>query len=193
MKISWIAALAGLVIASVASAAGVTAYKTDFGMMQVHNLGGSKFYATYPTKNGRLIGHFSGRTFQGQWVQNRSGKKCKKEVNGSRYWGRAIFVFSKNFRNFSGQWSHCGKQPNRKWNGSFVGGQLPGMLARPGPGPKTGPVGKCAKFPLGCGPGYTDLRLRGIDCQRRTQVGCLCWKGLESKAVCNAYRAQKRR
>jgi len=190
MKISWIIGLVGLVVAGSAGAATVTSYQTSFGAMHVHNLGSANFSANYATQNGRLFGQFSGHRFVGQWVQNRSEQKCKKEIKGSHFWGRAIFVFSEDFRNFSGQWSYCGMEPSETWNGKYAGGPLPGAMMQPAP---QTPMDKCARFPLGCGPGYTDLRLRGIDCQGRTQVGCLCWKGLASKAVCKAYRDQKRR
>ncbi|MCG6871744.1 MAG: hypothetical protein LJE84_05595 [Gammaproteobacteria bacterium] len=49
----------------------------------------------------------------------------------------------------------------------------------------------CAKWPLGCGPGYQSERLRGIDCQGRSEIGCLCWKNKASKQVCDEYRANK--
>jgi hypothetical protein len=51
----------------------------------------------------------------------------------------------------------------------------------------------CQEYPIGCGPGYTDPRLQGIDCQGRTQIGCLCWKGLASERECREYREKKKR
>jgi len=53
------------------------------------------------------------------------------------------------------------------------------------------PVGDCATYPIGCGPGYSNPKLEGIDCGGRSEIGCLCWKNLASEQQCDAYRASK--
>jgi len=53
------------------------------------------------------------------------------------------------------------------------------------------PEGDCATYPIGCGPGYSNPKLEGIDCGGRSEIGCLCWKNLASKQECDAYRASK--
>lgn len=53
------------------------------------------------------------------------------------------------------------------------------------------PKGDCVTYPIGCGPGYTNPKLKGIDCGGRSEIGCLCWKNLASKQECDAYRAKK--
>ena len=53
------------------------------------------------------------------------------------------------------------------------------------------PAGDCASYPIGCGPGYTNPKLTGIDCEGRSEIGCLCWKDLATEQQCAAYRASK--
>jgi hypothetical protein len=55
------------------------------------------------------------------------------------------------------------------------------------------PAGDCVTYPIGCGPGYANPKLRGIDCGGRSEIGCLCWKNLASKQECDAYSASKKK
>ena len=164
-----------LLVAPVLQAADVSEWDTDFGRMYINELGAPQFAATYEFNSGRVFGRLYQRRFEGTWVQGRSSERCRKRVAGSRYWGRAEFVFDRSLTQFQGRWSYCGGPMDGKWSGQLAERETKAP-------PPARPLTRCEQYPLGCGPGYTAERLRGIDCGGRTQVGCLCWKKLGSKA-----------
>ena len=72
----------------------------------------------YGFSNGRFIGTMmdGGARFEGKWIQDKSGQRCSRSVNGSHYYGRAWFETSGN-RRFRGAWSYCDARPNLGWVG----------------------------------------------------------------------------
>lgn len=72
----------------------------------------------YGLSNGRFIGTMmdGGARFEGKWIQDKSGQRCSRSVNGSHYYGRAWFQALGN-RRFKGGWSYCDARPNLDWVG----------------------------------------------------------------------------
>ena len=72
----------------------------------------------YDFSNGRFIGTMmdGGSRFEGKWIQDKSGQRCSRSVNGSHYYGRAWFETLGN-RRFKGAWSYCDARPNLGWVG----------------------------------------------------------------------------
>ena len=47
--------------------------------------------ANYGWSNGRLVGFQNSERFEGRWVQDKSGRRCKDIVDGSFYHGKVWF------------------------------------------------------------------------------------------------------
>jgi len=166
-------------------------WDTDFGRMRIDNLGSPRFDARFSHDQGRVFGDLEGLHVTGYWTQDRGDRPCSQPYAGSYYWGNVYFDFNPAFTRFQGKRGYCGARPRTTWNGSRGGPpavRMPEFVPPQDAAPRT----PCEQYPLGCGPGYRNPALRGIDCQGRTEIGCLCWKDLASKAECDAYRREKR-
>ncbi len=73
--------------------------------------------ARYHQGGGKLVGSFDGLVFTGMWVESHSRRKCGSQKNGSAYWGKVRFTFTKNFDAFKGVWGYCDDVPTKKWDG----------------------------------------------------------------------------
>ncbi|MGD9851981.1 MAG: PPC domain-containing protein [Nitrospirales bacterium] len=73
--------------------------------------------ARYHQDGGRLVGGFDGLVFTGMWVESHSKRKCPSQQNGSAYWGKVRFTFTKNFDAFKGVWGYCEDVPTKNWDG----------------------------------------------------------------------------
>ena len=73
---------------------------------------------TYDWSNGRFLGIWlnKGAGFEGRWVQDKSGQRCKDLVGGSFYHGKAWFKLTSK-RAFVGKWSYCNQEPKLDWVG----------------------------------------------------------------------------
>jgi len=164
-------------------------WQTDLGRMQIQDLGAPDFTARFSKHHGRVFGRLRGLRMSGNWTQERGEQRCAEPYGGSYYWGSVVLDFDPGFTSFHGARGFCGSQLVETWNGSRAGGvQMPSFV----PPPPSRPATPCEQYPLGCGPGYSNPALRGINCEGRTEIGCLCWKDLASKSQCDAYRREKR-
>ena len=122
--ISALIGVAGLPIQSLADATWTTEWTNPDG-------GKSKTQATfydrtqsdgrvghYGWSNGRFIGSMmdGGARFEGKWIQDKSGQRCNRSVNGSHYYGSAWFETQGGER-FAGGWNYCDASPNLGWRG----------------------------------------------------------------------------
>ena len=73
----------------------------------------------YGWSNGRFMGYYidGGKGFEGKWVQDKSGKKCKYSVDGSFYHGH-VWFYTDDGRNFQGEWGYCDDDPSLIWRGA---------------------------------------------------------------------------
>ena len=72
----------------------------------------------YGWSNGRFIGVYinNSASFEGRWIQDKSGQRCDDSVDGSFYHGKVWFkVLNKNY--FKGKWGYCNATPNFDWRG----------------------------------------------------------------------------
>jgi len=72
----------------------------------------------YGWSNGRFIGVYinNSNSFEGSWIQDKSGQRCDDSVDGSFYHGKVWFkVLNKN--SFKGKWGYCNATPNFDWRG----------------------------------------------------------------------------
>ena len=122
--ISALIGVAGLPIQSLADASWTTEWTSPDG-------GKNKTQATfydrtrsdgrvghYGWSNGRFIGSMmdGGARFEGKWIQDKSGQRCNRSVNGSHYYGSAWFETQGGER-FAGGWNYCDASPNLGWRG----------------------------------------------------------------------------
>ena len=72
-------------------------------------------------KRNRFIGSYKdgGASFEGYWVQDKSGQECNSLVDGSRFYGKAWFKMVSEGK-FEGRWGYCDTAPIFAWNGYQV-------------------------------------------------------------------------
>ena len=72
-------------------------------------------------KRNRFIGSYSdgGASFEGYWVQDKSGQECSNIVDGSRYYGKVWFKMVSEGK-FEGRWGYCDTAPIFAWNGKQI-------------------------------------------------------------------------
>ena len=72
-------------------------------------------------KRNRFIGSYKdgGASFEGYWVQDKSGQECNSLVDGSRFYGKAWFKMVSEGK-FEGRWGYCDTAPIFAWNGHQV-------------------------------------------------------------------------
>ena len=89
--------------------------------------------ASLATKVNSLIGHYAndkrnrfigsykdgGASFEGYWVQEKSGQECSSIIDGSRFYGKAWFKMVSEGK-FEGRWGYCDTAPIFAWNGHQV-------------------------------------------------------------------------
>jgi len=75
----------------------------------------TEIQATFPVKNGRIMGKLNGNTMAGYWVQDSSGRRCSYQKDNSFYWGKIVLNFTP--RSFSGYWGYCEDEPRSGWRG----------------------------------------------------------------------------
>jgi len=73
----------------------------------------------YGVRGGRVLGAIRGRVLNGVWAQSEGSQKCNaKALDGSEYWGNAVFEFAEDGQTFTGLWTYCDGVPNRPWDGN---------------------------------------------------------------------------
>ena len=72
-------------------------------------------------KRNRFIGSYKdgGASFEGYWVQEKSGQECSSIVDGSRFYGKVWFKMVSEEK-FEGRWGFCDTAPIFAWNGYQV-------------------------------------------------------------------------
>ena len=72
-------------------------------------------------KRNRFIGSYKdgGASFEGYWVQEKSGQECSSIVDGSRFYGKVWFKMVSEGK-FEGRWGYCDTAPIFAWNGHQV-------------------------------------------------------------------------
>ena len=72
-------------------------------------------------KRNRFIGSYKdgGSSFEGYWVQEKSGQECSSIVDGSRFYGKVWFKMVSEGK-FEGRWGYCDTAPIFAWNGHQV-------------------------------------------------------------------------
>ena len=72
-------------------------------------------------KRNRFIGSYfdGGASFEGYWVQDKSGQECSSIVDGSRYYGKVWFKMVSEGK-FEGRWGYCDTAPIFAWNGKQI-------------------------------------------------------------------------
>ena len=72
-------------------------------------------------KRNRFIGSYKdgGASFEGYWVQEKSGQECSSIVDGSRFYGKVWFKMVSEEK-FEGRWGFCDTAPIFAWNGHQV-------------------------------------------------------------------------
>ena len=96
------------------------AWRTDFGRMDLQSTPDGKIRGVYTEDNGRIFGVVENNVFDGVWVEDGSALKCRKQVDGSYYWGRIRFRYDEDFTAFEGKWGYCDGSPNRSWTGTRI-------------------------------------------------------------------------
>ena len=72
-------------------------------------------------KRNRFIGSYKdgGASFEGYWVQEKSGQECSSIIDGSRFYGKVWFKMVSEEK-FEGRWGFCDTAPIFAWNGHQV-------------------------------------------------------------------------
>jgi hypothetical protein len=69
-----------------------------------------------PAENGQIVGELSGNTLTGYWIEDASGQRCSRPMNGRYFWGQIKWVFDGS--RFNGSWGYCDGPLNAAWSGS---------------------------------------------------------------------------
>ena len=77
---------------------------------------GNQVAGRYVMDNGEVTGTFTGKTFDGFWIEDMAGVKCDYPRNGRFYWGKLRFDVQGN--RFTGKWGYCDESPSKSWNGT---------------------------------------------------------------------------
>ncbi len=96
------------------------AWRTDFGRMDLEATDDGRIRGVYAEDNGRIFGKVEDNVFEGVWVEDGSALKCRKQVDGSYYWGGIRFRYNEDFTAFEGSWGYCGGALRRSWAGTRI-------------------------------------------------------------------------
>ncbi len=77
---------------------------------------GNQLAGRYVMDNGEITGNFTGKTFDGFWIEDMAGVKCGYPRNGRFYWGKLRFDVQGN--HFTGKWGYCDENPSKSWDGT---------------------------------------------------------------------------
>lgn len=134
MLLSLCAALMAGTLASGSSlAAGVVSeWSTDFGDMRLHVDDSLRVSGRYNHQGGEIKGRMTvkGR-ITAYWLQDSAGRRCHKEVYGTRYWGIVVWNVGPD-GDLVGSWSYCRDAVGTggNWYGRLEAGPSPIVLVR---------------------------------------------------------------
>jgi surface antigen len=87
----------------------------------------------YKGEGGRLKGELQGSTLTGYWFEPNASIQCNTAREGTRYWGRIIFVFNPAADRFDGKWGYCEAAPaSSDWSGQRLAASASRGVGAPG-------------------------------------------------------------